>query len=121
MNWRKGIVPADKYCVTLVPKAKDDIINIGDYIANTLLEPDISRKFINGLRLAISDLEIFPYKFPLTQDELLMRFDIRCMPYKNYYVFYKVVESLKIVSILRIGYSKRDRNNILKNLDEKKK
>lgn len=113
MNWRKDIVLVDKYCVMLVPKAEDDILNIGDYIAFTLLEPDISRKLINGLRLAISSLEKFPYKFPLVQDKILMSYDIRCMLYKNYYVFYKIVEESKIVSILRIGYNKRNWTNIL--------
>lgn len=111
--WRKDIAPVDNYHVMLVPKAEDDILNIGDYIAFTLLEPDISRILINGLRLAISSLEKFPYKFPLVQDDILMNYDIHCMPYKNYYVFYKIIEERKIVSILRVGYNERDWINIL--------
>ena len=98
----------------LVPQAKNDILNIGDYITYTLLEPDISRNFINGLRLAISELSIFPYKFPLAQDEVLMNLNIHCMPYKNYYVFYTIMEEQKIILITRIGYNKRDWKNIIK-------
>ena len=71
MNWRNVIALVDKYRIMLVPQAKNDILNIGDYITYTLLEPDISRNFINGLRLAISELSIFPYKFPLAQDLVL--------------------------------------------------
>jgi len=104
----------DKYHIALVPKANDDILNIGDYIAFTLLEPDISKKIISGLRLAISSLEFFPYKFPLVQDEILKSYNIRCMPYKNYYVMYKIIENKKIVSILRVGYNKRNWKSILK-------
>ena len=114
MNWRRDIALVDKYCITLVPKAKVDILSISDYITFTLLEPDISKKFINGLYLAISSLEIFPYKFPLTQDEILMRYNIRCMPYRNYLVFYKVIEEQKVVSILRVGYNKRNWRSLLK-------
>ena len=114
MNWRKDIALVDKYCIMLVPKARDDILNISDYITFTLLEPDISRNFINGLRTAISNLEFFPYKFPLTDDKFLISYNIRCMPYRNYFVFYTIIEEQKLVSILRIGYNKRNWRNILK-------
>lgn len=53
------------YRVTLTQQAKDDIISIGDYIAFTLLEPDISRNFIKGLKNSILQLKLLPYKFPL--------------------------------------------------------
>lgn len=53
------------YRVTLTQRAKDDIIGIGDYISYTLLESGTSRKFIKGLRNSISQLKLFPYKFPL--------------------------------------------------------
>lgn len=99
--------------ITLTQRAKDDIINIGDYITFTLLEPDTSRNFIKGLRNSISQLKLFPYKFPLVQDDILQRQDIRCMPYKNYYIFYEVVETMQIIIILRIGYNKRNWKDIL--------
>lgn len=43
-----------KYRIRLTQRAKDDTIDIGDYITYTLLEPDISSNFIKGLRASIS-------------------------------------------------------------------
>ncbi len=78
-----------EYRTTLTKRAADDITEIGDYIHFSLSKPDISRDFIKGLKTSISQLKLFPYKFPLVQDTILQKQDIRCMPYKNYYIFYK--------------------------------
>ena len=74
----------DKYRITLTQRATDDIIGIGDYIAFQLLQPDTSENFIKGLR-----------------------------HYKNFYVFYEVIEITQVVIILRVGYSKRNWKDIL--------
>ncbi len=101
------------YRITLTKRAGDDIIDIGDYITYVLLEPDTSKNFIKGLRKSISQLKFFPYKFPLVQDEVLQKHNIRCMPYKNYYIFYKIIEATQVVIVLRIGYNQRNWKNIL--------
>lgn len=101
------------YRITLTRRAKDDIIDIGDYITFTLSAPDTSKSFIKGLKNSILQLKIFPYKFPLVQDDILQSQSIRCMPYKNYYIFYQVIEFSKVVIILRIGYNRRNWRNIL--------
>ena len=98
----------NNYRVTLTRQAKDDIIDIGDYISYTLLEPDTSRNFIKGLRNSISQLKYFPYKFPLIQDDILQHQGIRCMTYKNYYIFYEVIEAMQVIVVLRVGYNQRN-------------
>lgn len=103
----------DNYHLTLTERAHNDIIYIGDYITYTLLSPDTSRNFIKGLRNSISQLKFFPYKFPLVQDDILQTQGIRCMPYKNYYIFYEIIENIKVVIVLRIGYNKRNWKDIL--------
>lgn len=105
--------PMNDYQITLTKRAKDDIVDIGDYITYTLLEPDTSRTFIKGLRQSISQLKFFPYKFPLVQDDILQSQGIRCMPYKNYYVFYEIVKAMQVVIILRIGCKRRNWKDIL--------
>lgn len=103
----------DDYRITLTKRAREDIIDIGDYITFTLLEPDTSGNFIKGLRNSISQLKFFPYKFPLVQDKVLQKQGIRCMPYKNYYIFYEVVEIMRVVIVLRSGYNQRNWRDIL--------
>lgn len=103
----------DNYRVVLAKRAKDDIMGIGDYITFTLLEPDISKKFIKGLRNPISQLKFFPFKFPLVQNSILPNQNIRCMSYNNYYVFYEVVEIMRVVIVLRIGSNRRNWKDLL--------
>lgn len=87
----------NNYRIKLTPRAKEDIIEIGDYIADTLLEAETSQSFIKGLKYSISQLSFFPYKFPVVHDEVLSNKGVRCMSYKNYYVFYNIVETIKTV------------------------
>lgn len=103
----------DEYQLLLTERAKDDIIDIGDYISYVLLQPDISKNFIKNLRNSISKLKKFPYKFPIIQDKILKEKGIRYMPYKNYYIFFEIVESMHVVIVLRIGYNKRNWMDIL--------
>lgn len=39
-----------EYNIILTRRAKDDIIDIGDYIAYTLLEPETAYRFVAGQR-----------------------------------------------------------------------
>lgn len=93
-----------QYNLVLTREAKNDMIDIGDYIAYTLLEPETAHRFISGLRSAISTLKKFPNRFSYVNDQILSKQKIRCMPYKNYYIFYKIEETTKTVIVLRIGY-----------------
>ena len=49
----------DRYQIRITPKAKEDLIDIGDYISFILLEPETSQKLIKGLRRSISQLQYF--------------------------------------------------------------
>lgn len=113
MNWKKGFIQMSSYRILLTPRANNDIVEIGVYISDTLLEPDISKKFIKALRNSISQLKYIPNRFPIVQDEHLCKQGIRCMPFKNYYVFYQVIENKQVVHILRVGYNRRNWKDIL--------
>ncbi len=104
------------YRLAFTKRAMDDVINIGDYITYTLLESELSRKFVKGLRQSISSLSRLPNRYPLVDDVVLSSQGIHCMPYKNYYVFYEVIDVMETVIILRIGYNRRNWREIL--LDE---
>lgn len=51
MNWRKDITPMTKYQISFTEKAKNDI----------------------GLKQSISQLQLFPYKFPIIQNTSLLK------------------------------------------------
>ncbi|MDO4343796.1 MAG: type II toxin-antitoxin system RelE/ParE family toxin [Eubacteriales bacterium] len=102
------------YRITLTNRAKEDIIDIGDYITYTLLEPKTAQNFVKGLRKSIATLNEFPARYPFVDDMILRYQGIRCMPYKNYYIFYEVSEMMQTVNVLRIGYNRRNWKEILK-------
>lgn len=56
------------YNVVLTRKAKGNIIDVGDYITYTLLEPNTAYKFVTGLRKAIIGIKNFPDRFRLVDD-----------------------------------------------------
>lgn len=103
----------DNYQILITPTAKDDLIDIGDYISFILLEPETSEKLIKGLRRSISQLKYFPNKFPIIQDYILKYRKIHYMSYKKYYVFYQVDDEKKTVVILRVGHKSRNWKYIL--------
>ena len=102
-----------KYKIVLTRKAKDDIAGIGDYIAYTLLEPGTAEQFVDGLRNKIAGLKEFPKLYQFIDDVVLSSQNIRCMPYKNYFVFYEVIDTVNTVIVLRIGYNRRNWKRIL--------
>lgn len=99
----------DNYHIKLSIVAFKQLKSIGDYITYVLLEPDTSKRLIKGLRSSISNLSTFPYRYPFFDQ----RRNIRCMPYKNYNIFYSIDENRKTVSIQVIGYNKRNWMHIL--------
>lgn len=103
----------NNYQIRLSPRARDNIIDIGDYISHSILEPLISNRFIKDMKRSILTLRQFPYRYPVINPND-NRPDIRCMPFKNYYVFYTVNDDIQTVSILSIGYNKRNWTRLLR-------
>lgn len=54
----------NEYRISFTHLARNDITGIGDYITFTLSEPNISKKFIKGLKHSILKLKISPLYFP---------------------------------------------------------
>ena len=103
----------NKYKIELSIPAFYELKSIGDYISYTLMEPDTSKKFIKGLRASISTLSTFPYRYPPINPDNKHQIT-RCMPYKNYDIFYSICEATKTISITTIGYNKRNWIHILR-------
>ncbi len=101
------------YRIRLSPRARDNIIDIGDYISHTILEPLTSKRFIKDMKHSILSLRQFPYRYP-TINPNDNRLDIRCMPFKNFYIFYTIDDTTQTVTILRVGYNKRNWTHILR-------
>lgn len=97
----------DNYSVMMSAAAAEDIGNIADYIANTLLEPETAAKLIGRLKTAVKSLETMPERHPLVADTYLALCGIRTLLVDNYCFFYAVNRAEHTVNIIRVIYTKR--------------
>ena len=88
--------------------ARQDLREIYEYIAFTLLVPETARSLIDRLMADIRSLSEFPERNPLYRDEPWHSQGVRFLPVKKYLVFYTVQKETETVSILRIMYGGRD-------------
>ena len=89
-------------------KARQDLREIYEYIAFTLLVPETARSLTDKIMSEVRSLEEFPERNPLYKDEPWHSQGVRFLPVKNYLVFYTVKMESETVSIARIMYGGRD-------------
>ena len=98
----------DKYNIEITEPAENDLNKIGYYIKHDLLEPEIALKTIEKISSKILELEYMPFRNELVKDERLSLQGIRKLIVDNYIVFYSVSENVKMVTIIRVLYAKRN-------------
>lgn len=103
----------DKYVIEITKPAENDLLGIGRYIAEELLEPVIAKNTIGKIADVIFTLETLPQRNNLVSDERLALLGIRRILVENFIVFYTINEKEKVVTIVRVLYSKRDWLNLL--------
>ena len=94
--------------------ARQDLREIYEYIAFTLLVPETARSLTGKIMADIRSLETFPERNPLYKDEPWRSQGVRFLPVKNYLVFYTVNNEAETVAIARIMYGGRDISKQLK-------
>ncbi len=94
------------YRVSIMPTAKEGLLEIGEYIA--LDNPVRAISFIDEITGSLKKtLSIFPYSGKITED-LDLDENIRTMPHGNNNSYYRVVEDNQIVEVLFIFNASRD-------------
>ena len=97
-----------EYNVAISDLAKQDIRGVASYISNNLQEPIIAVNTTDAILDAIFTLEDMPARIPLVNDEHLAKQQIRGLQIKNYTAFFRINDTVKIVDIIRVLYSRRD-------------
>ena len=88
--------------------ARQDLREIYEYIAYTLLVPDTACSLTDRIMADIRSLAEFPERNPLYRDEPWHSLGVRFLPVKNYLVLYTVHEEIETISVARIMYGGRD-------------
>lgn len=99
----------EKYNVLLYPTAKQDLLEIIDYL-NTL-SPEAALRYYDLLTEEISSLSHMPERCPHPRDLALAAKGYRYLIVKDYLVFYVI--SGNTVQIRRILYGRRDYQSLL--------
>ena len=99
-------------------RARQDLRDIYDYIAFTLLAPDAARNTTERILEAARNLQSLPERNPLYKEEPWHSQGVRFIPVKNYIVFYTVNTDTDTVSVTRIMYGARDLSRQLEETTE---
>ena len=89
-------------------QARQDLKNIYEYIAYSLLEPETAQKMYQRIIESARSLELMPERNPLYKDEPWHSRGLRFLPVKNYLLLYTVGKATNTVSIVRILYGGMD-------------
>jgi plasmid stabilization system protein ParE len=96
----------NKYTVKLLPRAYCDLDGIYEYIAETLIEPDIAAKLVDSLEEAIFSLKSMPQRGALRKTGAYANKGYRQLFVGNFTVVYRVAEVRKRVLVVTVRYSK---------------
>ena len=102
------------YQVKLTPHAIGQLKETIGYISKQLLVPDVALAWSNRLQKEISELDTFPLRYPLVEDEPWKSYGVRKMPVENFIVYYLPEE--ETVWVTAVVYGRRDQQNALKDM-----
>ena len=97
-----------EYKVVIEKTAENDLVEILNYISNTLHEPNTAVKIYGLIKKEILTLDKMPFRYGVLRDEPYSSIGVRGIPAQNYIAFYVIDEDEKTVHIFRILYNRRE-------------
>jgi addiction module RelE/StbE family toxin len=101
------------YNVVIAEVAQRDMLDIFDYIAFELREPDSASRLLSKIRTKVKSLEEFPERNNMISEPKYEAQMIRWCLVENYIIFYQVSEVENQVYIIRVLYKKRNWEHLL--------
>ena len=96
----------NQYNIEYSKEAKQDLIEIKQYIKYNLQESQIAQKLISKIRNEIDKLKSNPQMFAIIDDDFIKRFEIRKLIVDNYIIFYRI--KMNSIQIVRVMYGRRN-------------
>ena len=98
----------DSFEIIITPDAITDLLELRDYISNSLLAPDTALFYIESIRKKINTLSQMPDRVKPIEVVPWKSIGIRKIIAKNFYIYYRINQKDKQVYILNILYNRRD-------------
>ncbi|HGI3718834.1 TPA: type II toxin-antitoxin system RelE/ParE family toxin [Streptococcus agalactiae] len=106
------------YKVIYSPQALQDLTEIYEYIRFSLQARVAAENQSSRIRKRIRSLDTFPARHSLVEWEPWASMKIYKVPVDKYTIFYRINEELSTVSIIRIFYSGRNIEDIIKHTND---
>lgn len=97
-----------KYKIQILEDAKEDIIQIVNYIKKQLKEPEIAKQHSKAFKDAILKLKDSADIYNIIDEEIIGVTNIRKVNVKNFMIFYILSESEDLVQVIAVYYSRSD-------------
>ena len=107
---------SEQYSYVLTETAEADIEAAFDYIASELSNPEAVSSFADELVEKLEELCRTPKSGRPVQNPYLKRDGVRRVLVKNYIAYYLVDDAGMKIIVLRVVYSRRDQDIILKSV-----
>mgnify|MGYP002862585366 CR=1 FL=1 len=98
----------DPFEIIITPDAEADLIELRNYIADVLLAPETALSYIRSIRKEIASLSEMPGRVKPVDEEPWHSRGLRKIIAENFYVYFRIDETIHRVYILNVIYSKRD-------------
>lgn len=96
------------YKLKYMPKARRDIVEIGEYVSKVLGNPQAAHRLVSSFIEEGKGILTFPYANPVYISSRPLKYEYRKLLVKNYLMVYRVDETRKLVIVVRIIYAKRN-------------
>ena len=106
----------DSFEIVITPDAEADLLEIRDYIAYTLLVPDVALDYIRVIRREIEKLSYMTVSIAPIDKEPWHSRGVHKIIAKNFYIYYRLDESSGRVYVMIVIYAKRDQLKALKKI-----
>lgn len=101
------------YRLEYLPIARQDMTDIAWYISHELSNPIAADLLAEEMIESAENLTDFPYAHAAYNPIRPLQQEYRHILVKNYLMFYYVNEALKLITIARVIYVRRDYENLL--------
>ena len=101
------------YRIEYLPVARQDMIEIVQYISQELQNPTAANQLAMELIEAGDGIPRFPYANPSHTPIRPLKHEYRKLLVRNYAMFYWVDEAEQLITVARVVYAKRDYERLL--------
>lgn len=106
------MISKKRYKLTFLQIFQEDLLEVVDYISNTLQNPDAAKRLVDDIELAIAKRLEMPLAFPPYQSARIREYPYYRINIRNFSVFYVVIDDT--MEVRRFLYAKRNVDYLLK-------